>query len=297
MMDNTAGPPTRLLLATDLSPRSDRALDRALLLARAWQARLLALTVLEPHAGGVSPRARAQAQLADEAAQRQAVHRLRADLGLDQGGADLPLAVHVAQGDVVEQVLQRAEAEGSGLIVTGVARHEALSRIVLGSSVDALARRVPVPLLVVRERARRPYAEILVASDFSEASRHALRTAVALFPEARFTLFHAFGNAYPALAGMDAAQSRRAGHDQAEREAEAFVQASGLPQAARDRLRVLLAHGDAGLLLHAHGAQHPGDLVVLGTQRRTGLAGLLLGSVAQRMLELAQNDVLIVPPG
>ena len=42
-----SGPPKKILLATDLSPRCDRALDRAVLLAELWQAKLIILNVLE----------------------------------------------------------------------------------------------------------------------------------------------------------------------------------------------------------------------------------------------------------
>lgn len=280
MTDLNAYRPHDILLATDLGPRSDRALDRALLLAQAWQARLLALTVLEP--GG-------QGDL--QAARQRAERRLRADLD----ATDLPLTARVAQGPVVATVLEVAEAEDSGLIVTGVARHEALSRMVLGSCVDELTRRAPRPLLVVRERARKPYQRVLVSTDFSSVSHHALETAAAWFPDAQFTLFHAFGNPYPTLGGMGLAQARNAGHAQAEREAEGFLKTAQLPDAVRVSLRLQFVHGDAGLLLHAHGLEHPSDLVVLGTARRSGVPRLLLGSVAQRILEQAENDVLVVP--
>ncbi len=45
---STPTTPRHILLATDLSSRSDRALDRAVRLAREWDARLVALTVVDP---------------------------------------------------------------------------------------------------------------------------------------------------------------------------------------------------------------------------------------------------------
>jgi nucleotide-binding universal stress UspA family protein len=281
MTNSEAYRPRAILLATDLGPRSDRALDRALLLAQAWQAHLLALTVLESNDAVGGP----------QAARQRAEQRLRADLE----AVDLPLSARVAQGPVVATVLQVAQAEGSDLIVTGVARREDLARMVLGSSVDALARSAPRPLLVVRERARKPYQRVLVATDFSSVSHYALETAAAWFPDAQFTLFHAYGNPYPTLGGMDAAQARAAGHAHAERTVQGFLQTAQLPDAVRASLRVHLAFGDAGLLLHEHGLSHPSDLVVLGTARRVGMPRLFLGSVAQRILEIAENDVLVVP--
>jgi len=41
------GPPKKILLATDLSSRCDRALDRAAALAARWQSALVVLHVLE----------------------------------------------------------------------------------------------------------------------------------------------------------------------------------------------------------------------------------------------------------
>ena len=292
---STPATPRHILLATDLSSRSDRALDRAVRLAREWEARLVALTVVEPEPAEAPTSVLSRASgLAGGAARRAMVEqRLRADL---EGEDDLPLMPRVEQGPVADTVLTVATAEGSGLIVTGVARNEALSRVVLGSTVDALARRAPVPLLVVRNRPRAAYRHVVVASDLSAASRHTLRTAAALFPQAELTLFHAFDNPYPAIGGVDTTRVRADGLAQAERDAEAFIRSCELPESVGQRLRTWLEHGDTGLLLHAHGQAHPADLVVLGTQQRRGVLGLLLGSVAQRALEMAENDVLVVPP-
>ncbi|MFT3717257.1 universal stress protein [Pseudorhodoferax sp.] len=295
--DPAAGHPQdrpAVLLATDLSPRSDRAMDRALQLARQWQAPLVALAVLPGGAGLISHPVLALSSdaVAERAARRRAERRLHADLA----DARVPLAVRVERGEVAATVLAVARAEHCGLVVTGVARHESLARALLGSTVDTLARRCPVPLLVVRERARAAYAQVLVTSDFSEHARRALQAAAALFPEAGFTLFHAFGNPYPLLAGMDVEQARQAGRAAAEEQARLFLDATPLPLAVRSRVRLRLAYGDPGLLLREHGAEHPGELIVLGTQRRSGLTGLLLGSVAERVLELAESDVMVVPP-
>lgn len=65
--------------------------------------------------------------------------------------------------------------------------------------------------------------------------------------------------------------------------------------AAAVRMRVSVQHGDpAGvILLHAHSRNC--DLIVLGTHRRTGLARLRSGSVAEQVARRASCPVLVVP--
>jgi nucleotide-binding universal stress UspA family protein len=287
----TTPPPATVLIATDLSSRSDRALDRALIVAERWAAHLVALTVVEPGDRFNPVTAGRSPGLGTEHALRLAEQRLRADLAV----TDLPLSTRVAAGPVTDAVVAACAAERAGLVVTGIARNEAFSRMVLGSTVDALARRSPVPLLMVHGRARTPYRHVVVATDFSAASRHALHTALGWFPEAAFTLFHAFGNPYPALAGMSAARARSDGYEQAQRDAADFLRTCHLPEAVASRIDLDLAYGDVGELIRLRAATHPSDLVVLGTERRRGLAGWLIGSAAHRILEQAENDVLLVP--
>jgi nucleotide-binding universal stress UspA family protein len=96
--------PATVLFATDLSSRCDRALDRALIMARTWEARLVALTVTEPPHTAPAQVAQAMGLAARPAraqALRHAEQRLRADLAVDE----LPLTTRVAEGPVTEDIL------------------------------------------------------------------------------------------------------------------------------------------------------------------------------------------------
>lgn len=291
-MNTPCARPRSLLVATDLSSRCDRAIDRGVLLAREWGARLVVVTVLEKAQMGELQAQGPLAFTADEAAQLQdqARRRLQAELG----DAAVPFDLVVAHGAVGPALLKVVAERGCDLIVTGSARAHGLGRLVLGSTVDLLVRRSPVPVLVVRQRGRRPYPRLVVASDWSASSRRALEMTAAGWPEVPITLFHAYGAAYPARAGMDLAMARDAGGEQATRTAAAFVADARLPDEVRRRLQLWLASGDPGLLLQAHGWRHPYELVVLGTAGRSGLAAMLLGSVAARLLDMVENDVLVV---
>src|SRR5690606_15757789 len=127
-------PPKKILLATDLSSRGDRALDRAAQLAKDWKAELLVLHVLDPSEGFIERR-----HLDDLPSWRRppdrrglAEARVRRDLPEAFG----PALVRVEEGDPVAVIDEVAKAEGCDLIITGVARDETLGRAFLGATVD-----------------------------------------------------------------------------------------------------------------------------------------------------------------
>jgi nucleotide-binding universal stress UspA family protein len=179
-MQNFSGP---ILLATDLSARGDRALDRAVLLARQLGTSLIALHVIESQVRALLTPQRPAAEREEQA---------RRGLLRDLEGLDVAVRVIVKSGDPVKQLRQVADENDCSLIVAGVARDETLGRILLGTTVEKLVRESTRPVLVVKRRARQPYRNALVASDFSEGARHALRAAMALLPVSGLTLFHAF---------------------------------------------------------------------------------------------------------
>lgn len=278
-------PPKKLLLATDLSCRCDRALDRAAALARDWGARLVVVHAIE-HAQPVSSAPSWRRPLDPREA---AMQRIIADLG-DPGSLALELVVE--RGEPAQLVLDTAAQLGAELIVSGVARDETLGRALLGTTVEALARRAAVPLLAVRSRPRGPYRNVLVATDFSEGSRKALVTSLELFPVANLRLFHAFQVVYEGFID-DKMAARDAAARQAQAEAREHLAGVELP--AGRELATLVEYGAPEVALRELMLSGAVDLVVAGTRGRGRVATLFLGSVARDLLTGLPGDVLIVP--
>jgi nucleotide-binding universal stress UspA family protein len=71
---------------------------------------------------------------------------------------------------------------------------------------------------------------------------------------------------------------------------------SGPPSAAAGgrAIETLCEYGEAGALFEDLAQLGGVDLVALGTEGHSGLAGVLLGSVAQRLLPRLSVDVLVV---
>jgi nucleotide-binding universal stress UspA family protein len=278
--------PGSILLATDLSCRVDRALDRATALAAEWRARLVVLHVLQEPAPVTDLPSWRRPPDPYEAARQRVLRDVRGAEGVD-------LRVLVERGEPAPRILEVTERLGSELVVTGVARDETLGRIFLGTTVDALVRRADVPVLVVKSRPRGPYRDVIVATDFSEGSRAALEAALALLPAARLRLFHAYR--VPMESYISDTMAARAGAARlAMEEGQAFLAATPAAVTGGRSIETMYEYGEVGALLEELVQLGDVDLVVLGTEGRTGLAGVLLGSVAQRLLNRLSVDVLVV---
>lgn len=278
--------PMPILLATDLSCRCDRALDRAMALAAEWKTKLIVLHVMQQKAPVTDIASWRRPPDPQAAAQARVLGDLRGAAGLD-------LEVLVERGEPAARILETAERRGCGLLVTGVARDETLGRLLLGTTTRRLARRTKAPLLVVKSRPRGPYRDIIVATDHSRNSRWALEAALARWPAARFTVFHAARVVFEQFAD-DKMAAREDTARQAAAKTREFLAA--IPAAAeRDRaIGVVCECGEVGVLLQDLVQSRDADLVVLGTGGGRGLTGALLGSVAQDLLSRLTVDMFVV---
>ncbi len=136
-------------------------------------------------------------------------------------------------------------------------------------------------------------ARILVAVDFSEAARAAVRAADALAgPGTTITLMHVNSYAVPVVADWtyvmppeELARLMTAAEEELRRWANEL-------ETEPERVRVEVVAGEPIAELTKRSDAY--DLVVLGTHGRKGLPRLFLGSVAERVARLARCSVLIV---
>ncbi|THF57707.1 universal stress protein [Pseudothauera rhizosphaerae] len=282
-----SGQPAAVVLGTDLSARCDRPLDRAAQLAGEWNAELVALHVLE---GPQEPDLALRWSTDEDAGDADIL--ARRELMRELAGLEVRASLRIARGDVADAIRGAAEESGAGLIVTGMARSEVLGRFLPGSNVERLARMDTPPLLVVRNRVRGPYRRVVVATDFSMPSCRALQQALAFLPGREAELFHSHLSPMGIQPDEAATQSIRQGIERSEY--AAFLDACPVPEAAGQSLRLTVTFGPLETTLTRHVRENDVDLVVMGTQGRSGLGGILLGSTAARMLDWLPCDMLIV---
>ncbi len=274
-----------LLLATDLSSRAERALTRAVLLARQHQAELRVLNVVE----GDRPVNLVEAERAE--AERVVAGRLQTAAG----DARPSISISVATGKPFVEILREAAAWPADLIVIGMHQADVLQDAFRGTTAERIIRLGHIPTLVVRKDAAEDYRCAVIGIDFSLHALRAAQCAFRLAPMAEFHLVHSFLSPFPHFLLGDARAEAREVHTQAmdravNEELTAFLARFGDQAPPVNRLVV---NGMAQEVLLATAGHLNADLLVAGTHGRSGIAHAVLGSVAEDLLGQAPCDVLV----
>jgi nucleotide-binding universal stress UspA family protein len=173
-----------VLIATDFSKASDKPLRHALAIARHYRANFylahivssLGYTIAGPEAY----------RLAGEAAARDAM-QLERELVESGSLAGMPHEFIIRQGaniwEELKLVIQQKEAD---LIAVGTHGRHSFGKLLLGSVAEQIFRRADCPVLTVGPGSYqhspleniRPFRPFLFATDFGEASLHALPRAI-----------------------------------------------------------------------------------------------------------------------
>ncbi len=279
----------RILVATDFSASALVAVRTAAAWARASSGHVtlvhvhppLAMTTeVLPTVMWVSPESRG-------ASMRQARERLDAIAREELAGVDHD-RVLLEHTSASVAIAREAAARGSDLVVVGTHGRSAISRALVGSVAEQVIRHAPCSVLLARgERAAAP-KDLLVCSDLSAAAERGLdlALAVARIFDARATLLHVADEAGWHGAMKD--DQRRALIDAEVRATLERIHAERLPPPVRTAFVVADRAEDA--IVEA-GARS--DLIVMTTHGRTGVAHLLIGSVAERVARQASAAVLV----
>jgi len=281
----------RLLLATDLSARCDRALDRAAILASECSAQLTVVHAFEPDVYAMTrdPRPEPSWRRQPNLKRTIAVKQLHQDLGR----LDVPFDLVLEEGSPADVILRTAGKLAGDLIITGIARGETFGRYIFGGTVDHLVRSASIPVLVVKSRARNPYKDIVVATDFSPASRRAIDAAAEIFPNANIMLLHCYASSSLA---RSISGDLEAGRQIAEDEYKDFINSDPGSAARLAGLPIFIERGSIDCVVHAYAADKSLDLLVIGSQGKNILTRALIGSTAERAMASAPTDVLVVTP-
>lgn len=278
----------KLLMATDLSARSERALARAIGIARDHGARLTVVHVVDEDLPD-------SVRTALESGARQIVGDRIANLTSADSGPGVSL--EIVTGRPHQEILALAEKTGSSVIVLGMHREDALADFFRSTTAERILRAATVPILLVTDPAEASYQKAMVGVDFSVYSRRAIEFAAGFAPGAAFHLVHAYDIPFKGFVGEDEDRGRigKEHHDTLQRliDEEMKTLVATLPSGA-PTLTPVMAEGPVRQVLRQQAEHLKPDLLVLGTHGRTGAGRALLGSVAEDFLGNPPCDLLAV---
>lgn len=287
-----------VLIGTSLGSESDEVVRTGLAVARKAGARVVLVHALQleplPVAVGAGPFLdRELTALGTEELARQAER-----LGL----CAPELAGSIARVGVPHRLLSEAAQQvNADLIVVGATGSGPFAAELLGSTADRVLRQALCPVLIVRHGLSVPPRRVLAAVDLSTLSGDSFRCGLHLLSQIAGREEIQVQAAY-ALSFLDAAATRsRAGGpplDQVERSAAAELRRFVLENRPDGSFHIdtTVLPGEARMEILRELAEHPVDLLILGTHGRGGLNRLLLGSVASTVVRKAPCSVLVVSP-
>ena len=280
-----------ILLATDFSARSDRAMRRATMLARRHEAVLTLAHVVDDDLPADLLRAQVAAAqpLLEQSAATIEAH--------DQVAA----AAAALTGDPATAILREADEIDADLIILGDHRRR-LRDVFVGTTAERIVSRSTRPVLIAAGVPTAPYQRALVSLDLEPPAGAMTQRFLdlGLVEPDEIVAFHAFdapakGMMHRAMSAPDAIHDYVRGEDRRARaRLKRFVLGTDL---RGSRWTTAPINGSAPRAINEAAAGERASLIVMGTSQRRGLERLVLGSVAEQVIATADRDVLVIPDG
>ncbi len=229
-----------------------------------------------------------------EAYAQQRLQELKAPL-ISRG---IEVSSEVLQGPAGRTIVERVAHAPTALLVLGTHGYRGLQRFLLGSTTVEVLRRAVCPTITVRTSGLEgPVRQIGVGVDFSAACEPAIEAAAQMARAfgAQLHLIHVLtpvdfrGAAESSLPVFVAETNEATRHAAQEELQEIAGRLAGI-----DVIPVVLTNPSPYRELVRYTQEASIDLLALGTHGRTGLRRLFLGSLTERVLQLASCPVLSV---
>ena len=288
-----------IVVGTDFSAGSNRAVEYAAMLARACGAEL---TVTHCWNAGSWPALLALGEIQVESVLEAARESTASTLAkvverLREAGTDA--RSELREGPASRQLPDVARSRNAGLIVLGRRGTARLAHVHIGSVSERVVRTATTPVLIVpdAEHALRPPRRLLIGIDFSSASAEAVDVGLKINAELECdqppVLLHAYQDerALWLASASEILMAQPLPHDVGR--VRRWLERHGV-----DRSTFVLRNetGLAETALPDVARRESCDWIVIGLQGRTALASFLMGSTTLRVLERAEGPVLVVPP-
>ena len=221
--------------------------------------------------------------------------------------AGLTVTSEVASGTTSQATIEAARRTGADLIIRSAKGARSLTQGPLGASAQNLLQRPPCPVWLVQSAQPSPLKQIVAAVDatpndepHARLNRRIIQTAIELTKQDNsqllivyaWSLFSAemLSHRLPPAEYQLLMESNRQQH------AESFNKLLEEFQLHLDSPQVRLIEGEPSTCIPGLCTEERADLFICGTVARQGMAGLLLGNTAERILTRVPCSALAMTP-
>jgi len=288
----------KVLVATDFSETSEGALRWGVEIAREHDAEVRLMHALRLPSPS-TPLVPIPPDLHLDLQQRAVARLEEIEAGLREAG--YRVSTEVRQEEPAEAVRTAAASWGADLVVIGTRGMSRLEHLLLGSVAERVVSVAPCPVFAVHPGdldRHRPLRKILVPTDFSDEARRAAETALDLVSartaRGELILVHAYyiPVEYTAYGAMPTTWDFLKDIENASK-AELDKWATELSSRGWTVTSVV-EEGAPASVIQRLAKEREVDLIAMGTHGRSGLMGLVLGSIAKRVVGDAPCPVLTV---
>lgn len=206
----------------------------------------------------------------------------------------VPYTIFVKEGRAEDILLYEAQRHKADMIVIGAHSKKKGRKGFLGTTAQKVAHKSHIPVLVVKNSAKKVYENIVLPTDFESVSKESILFAKQIFPSSKWHLVNVFETIYfegpYALVGRDLSQFNPAAKNVAKTNMKAFMKEVGVKKG-----KIIDADLDLKATLLEYISKKTFSLAVVGSKGTAGISALL-GSVAAYILRESENDVLVYVP-
>ena len=271
-----------VLAGIDLTSMGRRVADRSRLVAETLGHNLTLLHVIEPVTEAMIDPGLARLIKDHQTAEAKKT------LEWVAGRGDLVVDLQVVKGSPSWEITSRAKK--AGLVVLG---SSTLDMFTAGPITRRVSRMATTDVLVVRRQPRVPYRKVVVAVDFSESSRAAVERAMAIAPGADITVAYSLPSRFDPLllnAGLFSEEMDAARGTRLEAAKDRMLE---FAQGWNGAVRTVVVDGPPAETIEDVARRRGADLIVVGSRGATATRMVLLGTVAEHLIEDAPSDVLV----
>lgn len=288
--------PKRIIVGIDTLGKSKNVLKRALMLAKENKADLYIVHAIQiPWFSAPDYFGSKEVTIDKKGIKKQIEKKIKA-LNAD---TKVSCFVFVKEGNPDDIILYESKLLRADMIVIGPHSKSRNRKNILGTTAQKVAHQSHLPVLIVKNKVKNSYKNIIAPTDFGSQSKQCVSFTRNIFPDSKISAVHAYETFYVegfytagpyALEGRDLVQYRKIAKTHAENSLKEYLQEVGIKKG-----KVIDGEGNVKEVLLDYIKKGNYDLVAVGSRGTSGFKALL-GSVASYILKEASNDVLVYVP-